>query len=564
MSKERNKLLIALSVAAVFVVAGCAENIGADPGPDAGDTSTGPVSKVKTLEDADGGYMITTVDASSEDDWIYFQLATGSEGTPDGADWDLAFQRFKIKSNGGISGNGGVEVARMASATFDDVSIAPTMEYLVDAEDSDDTDVDPDYPFLGPTPWFDYNPMDHSLSPADVVYVIRSVDGDYYKFQMLGYYNEPGTSGYPQFRWASVDQPDGTAPPEPEPDDLVVDASAQGEWRYVNVTLGTTLEVAEPENSMDWDVAISRTQFRTNGGTSGAGYAGAIELPDTVWDDVTTSPTVGFDVDAMIPLPGPPGSGQFSGNAVLNGWYDYDSTTHQVSPKDTVFLVRTADGDYAKLRVLQYEDGVFTLETQPIMQQASVHTDVFDAAEPDSYAYFKFDVGEHVEPADPTTSTDWDLAVSGTKLQTNSGTSGPGDGGALDPAVTGLADIMIVPAGSGCYLPAQGHVCDCSMSEDECAAVPGAWTPQCACPSGFVLDEMLPVPGPPGSGDFSGNPVLAGWYTYDSDTHVVSPNDAVYVIQTANGAFVKLKITAYENGSITMDWVYAGPEKNNF
>src|SRR5262245_48704882 len=54
-------------------------------------------------------------------------------------------------------------------------------------------------------------------------------------------------------------------------------------------------------------------------------------------------------------------------------------------------------------------------------------------------AYVKLDHLSVVTPADPATSVDWDLAFEGTDVFTNSGPSGPGEGGGFGP-LSGIVD----------------------------------------------------------------------------------------------------------------------------
>src|SRR5688572_30371109 len=69
------------------------------------------------------------IDATSMDVWIYFDLESQEIVTPanpdDSTEWDLAFQRFKVKANGGASGTGGVEVAEVEGAVCNDLLRAP-------------------------------------------------------------------------------------------------------------------------------------------------------------------------------------------------------------------------------------------------------------------------------------------------------------------------------------------------------------------------------------------------------------------------------------------------------
>lgn len=157
------------------------------------------------------GAVLSQVNASDAMSWIYIQLASGKEVMPhdpqSSTDWDLALQRYQIKVNGGISGTGGVEVALVTGTPFSTLTAAPQSGYVTDQPDSADEDQVPDYAFLQRIPWYSYNPTTHLLTPNEQVYVIRSVTGIYYKLQMIGYYDQAGSSGYPTFRWQRVNTP---------------------------------------------------------------------------------------------------------------------------------------------------------------------------------------------------------------------------------------------------------------------------------------------------------------------------------------------------------------------
>ena len=150
----------------------------------------------------------TIVNATCEDNWVYLNLSETSEVFPENPEedngWDLAFQRFKVKSNSGISGAHNVLVAIVSDTAFEDLVEAPATGYISDAEDSDDEDEDPDFAFLGPEPWYDYNEETHILTPKDQIYVVQSTSGTYFKIQIIDYYDEAGTSGYLKFIWDTV------------------------------------------------------------------------------------------------------------------------------------------------------------------------------------------------------------------------------------------------------------------------------------------------------------------------------------------------------------------------
>jgi hypothetical protein len=55
--------------------------------------------------------------------------------------------------------------------------------------------------------WYDYDMDAHTLAARDVVYAVRSASGNYFKIQMLDYYNDAGTAGYVKFKVAPLAAP---------------------------------------------------------------------------------------------------------------------------------------------------------------------------------------------------------------------------------------------------------------------------------------------------------------------------------------------------------------------
>lgn len=152
----------------------------------------------------DGAALVTRVDATASDQWVYLDLDRGEMAGVAMEGWDLQLQRFKIKSNGGVSGSGGVEIARLSGVTFDGVTTVPATGWLTDVVDGDDGNTDPDYVFDQQEAWYAYNVMDHSLSPRDLVYVVRTTERRVFKIKLLGYYDTAGTSGFVSFRWQEI------------------------------------------------------------------------------------------------------------------------------------------------------------------------------------------------------------------------------------------------------------------------------------------------------------------------------------------------------------------------
>ena len=313
-------------------------------------------SRVTHLQES-GGVKVTRIDARDEGSWVRLDLETGAEVKADAA-WDLAFQRFGVITNGGASGSGGAAVARLATS-FDEVERAPAEGYVEDAVDGADDDDYADSAFLGAEPWYAYDPVSHTLAPRQLVFVVRTAEGGHFKVELTGYYDAAGTSGFPTFRWAAVD---GPAEP-PRIRTLAIDASGREAFVAVNLRDGAVVDVPALESSEAWDIALRRTAIRTNGGTSGPGEAAVAEVEAASLEAIVEVPSgTEFLADAMMPIPGPPGSGEESGNPALATWYDYDPETHAVSPRDAHFVLRTADGSLAKLRIAAWADGHFTID----------------------------------------------------------------------------------------------------------------------------------------------------------------------------------------------------------
>lgn len=198
-------LLLSLALAALLPA--CTESSLADTTDGDELPTDGPV----VTEDLGDGSYESVIDSTSEEAWTYFDFESKGHVEPADPDddevWDLAALRFNVKSNGGTSGKGGVEVAILDGTSFEAVIAVPTDGWISDDAQGPGTggemaNVEPGYAFDN---WFDYNIMDHTLAPkADRVYVVRTPEGNHYKLEMLGFYDEAGTPGYVSFRWAAL------------------------------------------------------------------------------------------------------------------------------------------------------------------------------------------------------------------------------------------------------------------------------------------------------------------------------------------------------------------------
>ena len=84
-----------------------------------------------------------------------------------------------------------------------------------------------------------------------------------------------------------------------------------------------------------WDLSLRRYVIQLNGGISGDGNVEAAWVEGVLGS--TDIPDVGWKVDMDDPDPGGDGTGGFA----FGDWYDYDESTHVLTPKPRVWYVRT-------------------------------------------------------------------------------------------------------------------------------------------------------------------------------------------------------------------------------
>lgn len=104
----------------------------------------------------------------------------------------------------------------------------------------------------------------------------------------------------------------------------------------------------------NWDIAFNTTTIIVNGGVKNADIepnrtgSGAVSIVSGTFASVSLYPAAStFIQDAATAYAIPKGTGK--------GWYNYDMTTHIVTPiAGKVFVVKTHDGKFAKFEILSY------------------------------------------------------------------------------------------------------------------------------------------------------------------------------------------------------------------
>ena len=122
-----NRACAALLVAGLL--SACGDDLQPQPGPD---EEEDPVvhpedsANLKHQDHGDGSFT-SVVNATEPTAWVGLDLDAGKEvSAAADAAWDLAFQRFVVRSRGGISGTGGVQVAIVAGTSFGQLTQAPS------------------------------------------------------------------------------------------------------------------------------------------------------------------------------------------------------------------------------------------------------------------------------------------------------------------------------------------------------------------------------------------------------------------------------------------------------
>lgn len=108
-------------------------------------------------------------------------------------------------------------------------------------------------------------------------------------------------------------------------------------------------------DSQEWHLGFRRFQIYLNSGDSGPGEVALTWVDDAVFEDLTVAPSGTYFVDRDDEVDE---FGQNFGLAIQRdgGWYDYDQSTHTLSPRERVFFVYLEEEEFLKLEFLDYYD----------------------------------------------------------------------------------------------------------------------------------------------------------------------------------------------------------------
>lgn len=420
--------------------------------------------------------------SSTSQPFTYYDLDTQATVAESNNAWDLAFRGSEIKINNLNTGTDGaprVLVAKSSTA-YDTLAQAPGSGYAGDAT-----------PFTETAAW------NATAALNTTTYVVHTTSFKFYKVKFTSYTG----SGVPGIETAQITEP----PLSPA--------------TYYRLSDGQIVTASDP-----WDIVTRRTLYGTNSGVSGSGQGGALLAPSG-WTYAGTTKAITlqpYATDVKL-FSGQPGALPAPANLALKDWFDYDMSTHVVTPKaNTFFFVRTATGGYGKVRITGYADGVSTFDMAPLetVTEGTANISATDINDTAKWTYFHFRTGVWT-PAPASEPSNWDIAFNKTLIKTHSGGNG-GNGGAVElTGITALSQITSVPTAT--------FQTDATISgEDDGLSV-----------NGKVLSPAFV-------------------HAYDHPAGPPTPyTDKAYVVKTSEGDYVKLKLKSYSSASgVKFDWSY--------
>ena len=155
---------------------------------------------------------------------------------------------------------------------------------------------------------------------------------------------------------------------EPTTPEVILSANQmyKDDWVYFSFETGAEVSGIDSTNyktSTDWDIAFHSRLGRTNGGTSGNGKGAIYFSGSTNFESVTEVNIDNFIQDSTVNLivgignRGPVYK-PVSGNVVFDNAFSVDMSQRPplYTPQNNVYVIKTANGKYAKIQITGYFD----------------------------------------------------------------------------------------------------------------------------------------------------------------------------------------------------------------
>ncbi len=185
---------------------------------------------------------------------------------------------------------------------------------------------------------------------------------------------------------------------------LKVDATSRESWTLVDFSTGKQYPMANLYKNrarlqeIPWDLGFQRTKVVTNSGeTNPKGTVAAANLGPIPFDQLQEVPQPAELVQDTRSF------GNLI-NPAISDWYNYRTRTHNVESKKNVYLIRTHEGRYLKLRFLNYYCSREDEECRTVMcsrDEAACITLEYQLTEPGSVRFPKAPPPQMVQKTKP-------------------------------------------------------------------------------------------------------------------------------------------------------------------
>lgn len=296
-----------------------------------------------------------------------------------------------------------------------------------------------------------------------------------------------------------------------------------------------TLTEAEAETNSEWDIAFKRTKVYLNRNAAVPVSLVFMENTDEFYDetgepivDRFINATADTELGAFIALdPSIPEDAEFNtdtGEAAIEGWYSYNSTTHEVSADgETLFIVESNDA-YTKFNVTGLVQSGFGMSAITFgIQYQSMDSETFateqsltvDSSSCDEAIYIDFDT-----LAEVTESDAWELSL----LCTD-----------------GLIDFDITIADDARAINDPAYVDIDGVTEEAAPYYP--WVPNIDVTFSFT--------------EYGDDRSVYGWGDYGiNGGHLLWSNFSSYIIKTES-AYYSFQITSYYDSASSASGSYS-------
>lgn len=126
-----------------------------------------------------------------------------------------------------------------------------------------------------------------------------------------------------------------------------INASSLKDWVYFDFSKGAVVNVSD-RASVDWDIGFRRAKIISNSGASNPnGKGGIAAIENAEFESVGEAPESGYMTDISK-------NALETENPAIDRWYIYSYMTHELKPKKDIYVIRTADGKYVKMKIIKF------------------------------------------------------------------------------------------------------------------------------------------------------------------------------------------------------------------